>query len=85
MVASIKANIKELTDIERDCPLLLECNISITKNFFFRICNTPQYQNCHHYARKKDQLKTPLIWLQKKAIQDEGKKGKFRFSKVITK
>lgn len=58
----------------KDCPFLLECNNEVTKNFYQRICNTNNYNNCHHYARRLGILMTPMAWLQKKAVQDNIKK-----------
>jgi hypothetical protein len=69
----------------KECPFLLECNTPITKNFFYRICSSAHFQNCHHYARKKDELKTPLIWLQKKAILLEEKKKETKLTKIFPK
>jgi len=57
----------------KDCPFLLECNTGVTNNFYQRICNTNNYNNCHHYARRMDILMTPMVWLQKKAVQDNKK------------
>jgi len=42
--------------------------VSITKDFFTRICNSPAYLNCHHFAKKVNELRTPMEWLQKLAI-----------------
>jgi len=63
----------------KDCPFLLECNTEVTKNFYQRICNTNNYNNCHHYARKLGELMTPMAWLQKKAVQDNSKKDVLKF------
>ena len=52
----------------KDCPYLQSCGIQVTKDFFKRICGTTAYVNCHHYAKWVDELKTPMSWLQKLAI-----------------
>jgi hypothetical protein len=52
----------------KDCPYLHDCNVFITKDFFARICNSPSYVNCHHFAKKVNELKTPMAWLQKLAV-----------------
>lgn len=58
----------------KDCPFLLECNTEVTSNFYQRICNTANYNNCHHYARRLGLLMTPITWLQNKAVKDHNKK-----------
>jgi len=50
------------------CPYLYNCSVAITKDFFRRVCKTPGYINCHHFAKRTDELKTPLSWLQKLAV-----------------
>ena len=52
----------------KDCPYLHDCSVAITKDFFSRICNSPSYVNCHHFARRMDELRTPMAWLQKLAV-----------------
>jgi hypothetical protein len=52
----------------KDCPYLHDCGVKITKDFFNRICNSPAYVNCHHFAKKVNELKTPMSWLQKIAV-----------------
>jgi len=52
----------------KDCPYLNDCGVPITKDYFARICNTPSYLNCHHYAKRVGELKTPMSWLQKLAV-----------------
>jgi hypothetical protein len=52
----------------KDCPYLQDCAVSITKDFFTRICNSPAYLNCHHFAKRVNELRTPMEWLQKLAI-----------------
>ncbi len=52
----------------KDCPYLHECRVPITKDFFSRICNSPSYVNCHHFAKKVNELRTPMAWLQKLAV-----------------
>jgi hypothetical protein len=52
----------------KDCPYLHECRVPITKDFFSRICNSSSYVNCHHFAKKVNELRTPMTWLQKLAV-----------------
>ena len=52
----------------KDCPYIHECRVPITKDFFSRICNSPSYVNCHHFAKKVNELRTPMAWLQKLAV-----------------
>lgn len=52
----------------KDCPYLHDCNVAITKDFFSRICNSPSYVNCHHFAKNVNELRTPMAWLQKLAV-----------------
>jgi hypothetical protein len=53
------------------CPYLIDCAASITKDFFGRICNSGRYPKCHYFARRVDELKAPLAWLQRLAIDEE--------------
>jgi hypothetical protein len=52
----------------KDCPFLHDCRIAITKDFFQKVCKSPGYINCHHFAKRVDELKTPISWLQKLAV-----------------
>jgi hypothetical protein len=54
---------------KENCECLFGCDVSVTKNFFSRICNSTSYPNCHHFARKMGELKAPMDWLQKMAVQ----------------
>jgi len=54
------------------CPYLTRsggCDIQITKNYFIRLCTKSTYINCHYYNKKRDELKTPIGWLQSEAIK----------------
>jgi len=53
---------------KKDCPFLNDCGVAVTKDFFSRVCKTPGYLNCHHFARRMDELQTPMTWLQKLAV-----------------
>lgn len=53
---------------KKDCPFLDNCGIPITKDFFSRVCKTPGYLNCHHFAKRVGELKKPITWLQKLAV-----------------
>jgi hypothetical protein len=52
----------------RECPSLLECESSVTQDYYKRICGTRGYVRCHHYARSMGELKAPMAWLQHQAI-----------------
>jgi hypothetical protein len=52
----------------KDCPFIFDCNVEITKDFFGRVCETPAYPNCHHFAKRVGELQVPMTWLQKLAI-----------------
>ena len=52
----------------KDCPYIHECEIQVTRDYFTRVCNTSGYINCHHFAKMVGELKTPMAWLQKIAI-----------------
>lgn len=56
----------------KSCPFLYDCDVPVTKDFFMRICKTPGYVNCHHYAKRAGELEKPMTWLQRIAI-DEAK------------
>jgi hypothetical protein len=56
---------------KKDCPYLHDCEVHTTRDFFKRICNTVAYVNCHHFAKKVGELKTPMAWLQKIAIDQD--------------
>ncbi len=55
----------------KDCPFLNDCGVPVTKDFFSRVCKTPGYLNCHHFARRMDELATPMTWLQKLAVNQD--------------
>ncbi len=55
----------------KDCPYLQDCGIYITKDFFARICNSPAYLNCHHFAKRVNELRTPMDWLLKLAVDQD--------------
>jgi hypothetical protein len=58
---------------KRDCPYLNDCGVKVTKDYFSRICNSTVYINCHHFAKRMGELRTPIGWLQKLAI-DQAKR-----------
>ena len=74
MTTLTKIDTKITLNSTKDCPFLLECNTEVTSNFYQRICNTNNYNNCHHYARRLGLLMTPITWLQNKAVKDHNKK-----------
>ena len=44
---------------KKDCPYLNDCGVYITKDFFRRICNSPSYLNCHHFAKRVGEPRPP--------------------------
>jgi hypothetical protein len=56
----------------KSCPFLYDCEVPVTKDYFNRICKSPEYINCHHFAKRMGELYTPMTWLQKMAT-DQGK------------
>ena len=55
----------------RGCPFLKSCEVRVTKDYFIRLCIGDGYVNCHHFAKKIDELRTPIEWLQKIAVERE--------------
>jgi hypothetical protein len=53
------------------CPYTIDCAAPITKDYFGRICNSVVYLKCHHFARRVDELKPPMAWLQRFAVDEE--------------
>lgn len=51
------------------CVDIKTCPTPITRDYFLRICNTKNHPNCHHFAKRRDDLKPPFGWLQKFAIE----------------
>jgi hypothetical protein len=56
---------------KKNCPNLLACESSVTKEYFIRICHSQGFVRCHHYARAVGELMVPLTWLQRQAIEEE--------------
>ncbi len=54
-----------------DCPYLYDCEVQVTRDFFTRICNTPAYVNCQNFAKMVGELRRPINWLQKLAIEQD--------------
>ena len=52
----------------KECPFLFNCNIEITRDFFIRVCKTPDYPRCQFFANRVGELHVPLTWLQKLAV-----------------
>jgi hypothetical protein len=53
-----------------ECPNIMECGASVTMQFFIRLCKSPNYVNCHHFAKKMGELKSPVEWLQRVAVME---------------
>jgi hypothetical protein len=53
------------------CPYLIDCVAPVTKEYFSRICNSATYLKCHHFARRVGELKAPMAWLQRFAMDEE--------------
>lgn len=58
------------------CPFLKTCSVKITRDYFRRVCNTNAYLNCHHLAKRIGELKAPIGWLQKIAVETDAKAQK---------
>ncbi len=52
-----------------DCPYLYSCENQVTRDYFTRICNTPSYVNCQYFAKLVGELRRPMTWLQKLAVE----------------
>ncbi len=53
------------------CPYMIDCAAPVTKDYFGRICNSVVYLKCHHFARRVGELKAPMAWLQRFAVDEE--------------
>lgn len=51
------------------CPLLKSCMKLVTKHNFLHVCNTASYGACQVYASRVKKLNTPMVWLQKLAVE----------------
>jgi hypothetical protein len=51
-----------------------KCSNRITKKFFASLCVGPGYSSCRYYAKRRNQLKTPLNWLKQIAVKYEAQK-----------
>ncbi|UCH57093.1 MAG: hypothetical protein JSV18_07095 [Candidatus Bathyarchaeota archaeon] len=55
---------------KEDCPYVFECGAPITKDYFNRICNSAVFVKCHHFAKRMGELKPPMTWLQRLALEE---------------
>jgi hypothetical protein len=53
----------------KDCPYILDCGIEVTKDYFIRMCKRDNYTSCQHFAKRCGELKIPMSWLQRQAIE----------------
>ncbi len=53
----------------KDCPCILDCGVEVTHDFFTRMCKRDNYTSCQHFAKRFGELKFPMTWLQKQAIE----------------
>ena len=67
---SFYESLRELSE-EKYCPFLKSCSVDLTRDYFLKICNTNSYATCHHFAKRIGELKTPIVWLQKIAVERE--------------
>lgn len=67
---SFYESLRELSE-EKHCPFLKSCSVELTRDYFLKICNTNSYATCHHFAKKIGELKNPIGWLQKIAVERE--------------
>ncbi len=61
-------SLKNFNDTD-SCPLLMNCESVITKDYFARICYSQGHIKCHYFAKMMSELKTPIDWLQRLAIE----------------
>ena len=69
-VESFYDSLRELSE-EKCCPFLKSCTIDLTRDYFLKICNTNGYASCHHFAKRIGELRPPICWLQKIAVERE--------------
>jgi len=69
-VESFYESLRELNE-EKCCPFLKSCSVDLTRDYFLKICNTNSYASCHHFAKRLGELRTPIRWLQKIAVEKE--------------
>lgn len=61
------------------CPLLKgqsdkgQCRQQIPRRSFETVCNTPNFRGCRIYAEIMGELKTPIAWLQHRAVESGGR------------
>ena len=61
------------------CPLMkggtntFQCGQPVTRYAFENFCNNPNFGSCRRYAEKTKQLKSPIQWLQREAVEMSGK------------
>jgi hypothetical protein len=58
----------------KHCPFLKRCKHRVTKHYFRNICDKVAYLRCRHYAKRVEEFKSPLEWLQKLAIEEAKKR-----------
>jgi hypothetical protein len=61
-------SLRKFNDIE-SCPLIMNCESVITKDYFARICYSKGHIKCHYFAKMMNKLQTPIDWLQRLAIE----------------
>lgn len=66
------------------CPYMLDCEVPITRNFFDHICNSTNYTNCHHFAKRVRELHTPMEWLQRFAVHESDHATPMGGKKAVT-
>ena len=54
---------------KEECTFITSCQMHITRSFFDKICNSKNYVKCHHFAKQVDELRIPMAWLQRKAVE----------------
>lgn len=69
-VESFYESLRELSE-EKYCPFLKSCSVDLTRDYFLKICNTNSYASCHHFAKRLGELRTPIGWLQKIAVEKD--------------
>ncbi len=66
----IETSEKKEEGTPQSCPDFNTCESRITKGFYDRICNSKQFKQCHFFAMRHGDIKTPVDWLVSMAIQE---------------
>jgi hypothetical protein len=53
----------------KTCPFLKSCTKLVTEHNFLHVCNSLSFRACQVYAGRVKKLNTPMVWLQKLAVE----------------